>query len=344
MRKLLKRILLLALGAILAFSLFGCGNSDSGNTDVGDNGGGDTPEPEAKTYEVFPDAKFETGFDIIGTGYTDDGIVDSAERATQKSIKFGKSDTAWYIAQWYSHNKLEKSDYVLNEKTFSLSDKSKTIELNRENGEITLAVNAAKDFTAPQSPATLGYFWPHLLISPKRVNSVKIADCAEMNVYIDFTVNKCVDHASEFGTAASVMNSQFAWFVYVKNTSGGEGNGEFLWLGFNLYDPKSVYAPHNAMQDNAGGTAGNYIYTFGANETIGSNPVKVGKRTGFNIDLVKAVKEGLDGAHKAGFMTHTEVEDCSITGMNIGYEMFDVWEISTTIHDMGVSYTLKSEQ
>ena len=61
------------------------------------------------------------------------------------------------------------------------------------------------------------------------------------------------------------------------------------------------------------------------------------------MDLIAAVEKGLAAAHEAGFMTNSELEDCSITGMNIGYEMFDVWDISTTIYDMGVSYTMKEE-
>ena len=342
MRKFVSVLLCL----LLSCAALGCGGT---NNNAEGNGDSDNlppappapPEPPAPTtYEVFPDAKFETGFDILGTGYTDAGVVDSAERVKQKSIKFGRQNPAWQIAQWYSHNKLDKSEPIITQTGFTLSDASKKVELNRESGEITLSFDASKDWTAPQHAATLGYFWPHLLLSPVAVQPVKIADCKSMEVRIDFTVNKSVNHAADFGASSLELNAQFAWFVYIVNQTEGEGNGEFLWLGFNLYDPKAVYAPHNAMQDYAGGNPGNFIYTFGADKTIGSTPVKVGKRTGFCLDLKEAVKTALDGAHKAGFMTHTTVDNASVTGMNIGYEMFDVWEISTTIHDMGIRYTV----
>ncbi len=344
MRKIFNKLLPLLLGFLLAFSFAGCGSDSRGTGTTGENGGGseNPPEPEVKTYEVFPDAKFSTGFDILGTGYTDDGKIDAAERDKQKSIKFGRQEPVWHIAQWYSRNKLEKTEPIITETSFALSDSSKSVKLNRETGEITLDFDASKDFSAPQHAATLGSFWPHLLLSPTSVESVKISDCESMEVRIDFTLNKSVSHAKDFGVSSLELNSQFAWFVYVSNLNPGEGYGEFLWLGFNLYDPKRVYAPHNAMQDNAGGVAGNYIYTFGADETIGKDKiVKVGKRTGFTMDLKVAVKTALDDAHKAGFMMHTTVDNASITGMNIGYEMFDVWELSATIHDMGVRYTKK---
>ena len=192
MRKVFKRLLPFLLGALLAFSFAGCGTEPS-NGGTGDENGGnnDVPsEPEVKTYEVFPDAKFSTGFDILGTGYTDDGKIDAAERDKQKTIKFGRQEPVWHIAQWYSRNKLEKSEPIITETSFELSDNSKSVKLNRETGEITLDFDASKDFSAPQHASTLGSFWPHLLLSPTSVESVKISDCESMEVRIDFTLNR----------------------------------------------------------------------------------------------------------------------------------------------------------
>lgn len=330
---ILRRVLPVALCAAMAFFAVGCANGAQG---------GNEGLSEEQKYEAFADSKFETGFDIYGTGYDESGNAVSAERALQKTIKFGRKNAAWSIAQWYSHYKLDKSKPVLNDDEFFVSDTSKSVCVDRKTGAITLSMNAGKEYRSVQSAATLGYYWPHLLISPVATVPVKIADCATMTAHLDFCIDKSEDHAADFGAAKAGLQAQFAWFVYIQNTNAeSEGYGEFLWFGFNLYDPTQLYAPHNEQQDFAGGNAGNYIYTMGANECIGSERVRVGKRTGFSVDLIAAVKQGLDTAHRAGFMTHSEAEDCSVTGMNIGFEMFDVWEISATIYDMGVSYTLK---
>lgn len=333
-RRIFALLLLCALG-IAPFA--GC-SSDGEKEDDGSKPG----EPVVR--EVFPDPDFETGFQIFGTGYDEQGNVSSADRALQKKIKFGKAEPSWSIAQWYSDYKLEKSDYVLNESTFSISDASKKVELDRTTGALSLSMNAGKEYDRVQNAASLGVYWPHLLVEPVGTVPVKIADCESMNVYIDFCIDQSGNHAADFGAEKPGLQAQFAWFVYVQNVEeGSPGYGEFLWLGFNLYDPTQLYAPHNQQQDFAGGNPGNYIYTFGAAECIGTSRVKVGERTGFDLDLIETVKTGLDAAHEAGFMQNSTVDNCSITGMNIGFEMFDVWEIKATIYDMGVSYTLKEE-
>ena len=40
-------------------------------------------------------------------------------------------------------------------------------------------------------------------------------------------------------------------------------------------------------------------------------------------------------------MTGTTVEDCSITGTNIGWEVFDRWDESITIFNMAIDKTVK---
>lgn len=343
MKKRMRALLAFLLCAAVAMAVAGCGTGREDPPPGGDPSGGNEEQPAV--HEVFADSDFATGFDILGTGYDSEGNVSQAERGVKKSIRFGRSDPAWSVAQWYSDYNLDQSDYVLNEETFSIADTSKSVTVDRKTGAITLAMNAAKEYDRVQNASSLGVYWPHLLVAPKNTVPVPIADCETMTVYLDFVINKSEHHAADFGAERPGLQAQFAWFVYVQNTNEeSAGYGEFLWFGFNLYDPTQLYAPHNEQQDFAGGNAGNYIYTLGAVECIGNERVKVGERTGFEMDLIAAVEQGLAAAHEAGFMTNSTVEDCSITGMNIGYEMFDVWDISTTIYDMGVSYTLKEAQ
>lgn len=305
----------------------------AGGTEDGTGGG--TPEKPAGK-NVFADEKYENGFTLRGTG------ADGYTRDVVKTYSF-REDTApvWGLAQWYSRYQLENGKETSDEEQFLISDTSKSVRVDRKTGALTLSLNGAEEFDGVQAPGSV--FWPHLLleqgVTPKRLD-----ECETLRAQLSFTVDRAADRSASFGEIPICMQAQFAWFIYIQNVDPDSGGmGEFLWFGFNLYDPTRLYAPGTSQQDFAGGTLGNYIYTLGASESLGKESVKVGKQVSFDMDLFPAVEKALDKAHKAGFMTHTELENCAVTGMNIGFEVFDVWDISVTIHNMRVAYTDKED-
>jgi hypothetical protein len=162
-----------------------------------------------------------------------------------------------------------------------------------------------------------------------------------MRAYLKFRVDRATDCSSQFGDLPIGMQAQFAWFIYVKNVNPeSPGKDEFLWFGFNLYDPTKLYTTTISQQDFAGGTLGNYIYAAGV-QGWGQpgTRVDIGKTVTLDVDMFKLVKKALNVAHDAGFMQNTEIGDCAITGMNIGFEVFDVWDMQATIFNLGVYYT-----
>lgn len=335
--KKIGRILCLLLAAIFAFALIGCGGetqTEPGGED-GDNTGTNTQTPQGFPpvvgTDIFTDIKYEKGFDIFGTG------VNGATRDLQKTIAFRDGETpVWSIAQWFSRHFLDKGEVTQNERTFSVSDESKSIELTRATGALTMSLDASKEFDGVQG--AIGTTWPHLLIQQTGV-PVKFSDCESMRARLTFRINRATDCSSDFGDIPIAMQAQFAWFIYVKNVNeASDGFGEFLWFGFNLFDPTKIYAPRVAQQDFAGGTAGNYIYAMGAAEAMDNRRVRIGENATLDVDMFASVRKALKAAHEAGFMTHTELDDCAVTGMNIGFEIFDVWDLSATIYEMRVTY------
>ena len=334
MKNFLKRCIALILVLLFLTMTVGC-SGGSGNGDE------DNEKPTVQTKNVLSDPDFSTGFVMHGTGYDEDGNVNPAEREVKKVIKFGEKEPAWKIAQWYSRNRLHDGEETIDDSTYTIADTSKSIVLDRNTGSITLSLNAGEEFDGVQT--SVGAFWPHLLIE-QTVDPVRFADCNTLEASLSFRLNRSLDHAADFGAVKPNFQAQFAWFIYVVNSNqDSEGFGEFLWFGFNLYDPTKLYAQQVAMQDFAGGNPGNYIFAMGASDCIGTERVRVGKQVDMKVDLFEAVQKGLDVAHKAGFMTKTTLQDCSVTGMNIGFEIFDVWDLSATIFDIGINYTEKAE-
>lgn len=331
--KKFNRLLCAAIAAIMAFAVIGCG--DKNNEPDEEENKNPPVTDEVIGTDVFGDVKYEKGFDIYGTG------VNGANREIQKTIAFSEGNSPlWSIAQWYSEYFLDKGEVTLNERTFSVADESKSVELNRATGALTLSLDASKEYDGVQG--AIGIYWPHLLIQQTAV-PVKFADCESMRARLTFRMNRATDCSSKFGSIPISLQAQFAWFVYVRNVNeASDGFGEFLWFGFNLFDPTKLYAPLVSQQDFAGGNAGNYIYAMGAADCIGSERVKIGETAKLDVDMFAAVKKALGVAHNAGFMSHTELEDCAVTGMNIGFEVFDVWDMSATIYEMRVTYTEKN--
>ena len=71
--------------------------------------------------------------------------------------------------------------------------------------------------------------------------------------------------------------------------------------------------------------------------------MKVNENNRFSVDILPHIEEALAKAQESGFMLGTSVDDCSIGGMNIGWEVFDRWDESVTIFDMDIVKTVKGE-
>ena len=62
----------------------------------------------------------------------------------------------------------------------------------------------------------------------------------------------------------------------------------------------------------------------------------VGKTTQIDFDILPYVQNALTAAQEKGFMPGTTLQDVAITGTNIGWEVFDRWNVSITINDIGI--------
>lgn len=326
MRKILKRLLASVVAFAMIFPVVGCGGATSGEQSNSEVDG-----EVKRSVSLLSDRKFENGFDVHGLdSTTDSGVV--------KRIDYGL-DVApkWGMAQWWSKYNLKDGEESITKDAYSLKDGSKTIEVNRKYGSLTLGVDGGKEFDSYNAVAPTK--WPHLLIE-QAIPSASISDGTKLEASLDFTLTVNEDKRESDGLG---FQAQFAWFIYVMDVNPqSEGFGNFLWFGLNIFDSTKVYAAKSFQQDTAGGP-GNYIYALGATDYM-TERVKTNKNIRFTVDILPHIKSGLARAQSEGFMLGSTLDDVAVTGMNIGWEVFDRWNESITIFDIDIVKEISDSQ
>lgn len=287
------------------------------------------PKERYRTISFIQDDKFEAGFDLKGL----DSVSDFA---VCKRIKYGKAsiEPSWTLAQWWSQYNLKDGQETFENGIYQIKDESKTVKVDTNNHYVSLALDGSEEFASYNqvAPAT----WPHLLIEQTTDGMYWLKDSDIVDVGLTFTIDKSLNlRGGNVG-----CHAQFAWFIYVVDKNP-ESNGynNFLWFGLNIFDSTKLYIQDSHRQDTAGGP-GNYIYSLG-NTTFIDGGVKVGKECSFNIDLKEHVEKALKTAQDNGFMIGSSADDCVITGMNLGWEVFDRFDVEATIKDIHIDFKKK---
>lgn len=335
----MKKALAFFLCLILSFSsamLFACADGSSSSSSSSSSSGSGTvpPEPQPEpdpAVNVFKDCGFKKGFDLMG--------LDSAQDGTTviKKIRYGTAlgNAQWKIAQWWCKYNLAQGEELSSVDRYVLKDTHKSVSVDIASGDLTLALDSSYDFSSAVTSAPAK--WPHLLIEQSVSSPVFIKDKKYLNAALDFTIDKSEDKRLSGG---AMLHSQFAWFIYlVDKNPESAGYGNFLWFGLNIFSSTAEYTSLYSSQDTAGGL-GNFIYSLGSADFL-SEKIETGKRNQFTVDILPFVKQALATAQERGFMVGTTYNDIAVTGTNIGWEIFDRWDESVTIHNIALNYENK---
>jgi hypothetical protein len=277
--------------------------------------------------QVLRDRSFQKGFNLLGLNSAVDGAT------VYKKIRYGSVVGApqWQLAQWRSKYDLKYGQESSTVGRYALKDQSKTFAVDLSAYDLTLGVDAEYEFASANLAAPAS--WPHLLIEQTADDGYWLGLARSVNAKVRFTIDKAEDKR---GTNEG-FHAQFAWFVYIvdKNTES-PGYGNFLWFGLNIYDSTKEFAGRHASQDLAGGP-GNFIYSVGAEEFM-DGAIETGREYAVDFDILPRIKEALPLAQSRGFMTGSNFNDLRITGTNIGWEVFDRWNVAVTIHELGIGF------
>jgi len=272
---------------------------------------------------ILQDNRFQNGLRILKR--------DHAENIAGKclDLSLGQTPAVWKVAQWWASHDLTEGDSHADTAELRIADRHKCVTLNRHTGSITLALDASADF--PHSSAAAPEKWPHLLLEQSiPAETCPLQGAGSLTATLDFSIDHAKDLRDQKG-----LHAQFAWFIYICDTTpSSAGYGNFLWFGLNLFCPPHTVTASHSSQDTAGGP-GNFIYSLSSADIFPDIPEE-GRRITFSLDILPYVEKALSAAQSKGFMQGTKTEDCSVIGTNIGWEVFDRWNVAVTIHHISI--------
>ena len=275
-------------------------------------------ESETEKYlgvNILADPTFQNGFKLADVSGTTVKILPGRDG--------GVTAPAWSAAQWWCNYPLHEGTETVTDTAYSIKDASKELAVDWEKGALTLTLNASEEMTGPSTTK-----WPHLLVE-QASPATPLKDAESVTATMTFTI------AESTNKTDGALHAQYAWFIYVADLyPESEGYGNFLWFGLNIFHSQSITTSLYHAQDTAGGP-GNYIYSLGTSSFLDKR-MWIGKPMEIECDILPHIEAALEQAHREGFMLGTDLEDVSITGTNLGWEIFDRWDETVVIENLGV--------
>lgn len=336
-----KKMLAVMLAGLL--TLAACTNSGSSDSSISSSG--DSSESSSTVQEQYVEAirdpNFQNGFALKGNDSATDGILPLGK------LEYGNGNSVWEAGQWGSRYDLTEGTQTITDKVALVKDAAKKLQVNRTNNLLTLEVMGSLEYDEMKDSRVM---WSHLLIEQAFTDftSYRLSDFKRLEASVDFSVKmankgaiETKDPAGAF-PAPKTLPAQFLQYFYIQNRNvQSPGYGNFLWFGLGFLDTRHESLPLSYLQDHAGGAAGNYIYCLGAETVLGPGSFQIGKTYNVNIDIIPHIEEGLQKAQEHGFMLNTTLADCTITGMNIGWEVVGAWDVRSEIKNLSLKGFLK---
>ncbi len=146
------------------------------------------------------------------------------------------------------------------------------------------------------------------------------------------------------GYDSNIHAAQFLIYFTVQNLNPNNSGccAEYVWFGITLYDDRYDVPGLSTLQD-AGGTE-RYIYNVGAAPFVNQGLQPGGTGLLFEGDLLPMMREALLSAWEHGFLTGSNVlSDYRIGGMNIGWEVTGLNDVSMRVSDLSLRYVTKPQ-
>ena len=289
-------------------------------------------EAAKNSWEALSDLKFSKGFVLTGPTHA----------SPTRSETFGQKDVKpeWRLPQWTSKGLLDRVQ--VDNDTVKMTDDYKSVTLHRKTGAINLTADTLKEYDTPRTSGAQP--WVHLLLElspfPK---PIKVNEAAEIWAEVEFELTRYTDHGKndpKLKNDPGLHAAQLSWFLYLKNTNPeSKGFHDFVWFGLSMWDSRHEFVPDFAAQDFAMPN-GSFIRSLGTKRFF-DKPVKIGERVTIRYNIVDALQETLEIAHKNGFVVNTTIDDVVLDGTNIGWEIPGNYDVGATLHKMSVKVVEK---
>lgn len=299
--------------------------------------------PDDKTVELFLDNKWENGFNALpGNKSFSDGTYPENDWTDNSVLKYDENTPrpTWQVQQTGCiHDLNDRYNPITNEyatkegDVYKFEGVSNYIYTNPSKGEITLGLNASKEYEAPRKDREN---WPHLLLQNSLAEQLSLSELDNLMFSIDLRLeveNKMKSEEMNEGLHAA----QFLLY-FIVYSSATLDSGEFFYFGIPFYDNRNNgVVKENALIDNGtSGNTGNVIYQM-SNSFIDETGFKPGKDYSIEIDLKEYFADALLACQKFDRFTSTTVDDLYISNMNIGRELPGTFDVSAKFSNFSLT-------
>ena len=333
----MKKMMLLVLFPLLLTSC----NQNPTNSEKKDTTSFSTVEEQNKVIELFPDNKFERGFNALpGNKAFEDGSYPENDYMDNVYLKYTKDSPSpvWQLQQTGCIYDLNDIYNPITEKYpeyqngyYKFDGVSNHVYVNPDIGEIKLGVEASKEYEHPRKDREN---WPHLLLQNALTEQVTLSELSSLEFTIDLNIH-CENKMKDSEYNPSMHTAQFLMY-FVVNTMNDIDNGEYFWFGVPFFDYRYKAMKPSAFIDNGtSGNTGKVIYQM-ATEKIDPNGFQLDHDYSISLDLIEEFQDALIETQKLGRMTNTTVTDLSISNMNIGFEIPGTFDVEATFKNFSL--------
>lgn len=271
--------------------------------------------------ELIRDSRFKGGFRLI----------DPELRVQDYGLwqPFSEEKPVWAIAQWGTREKV----VPLNESsTLSNSCKSISVARGGSKTDLTLAVNGNEEYKGV--PRKGDEMWVHLLVEQEIESLPRLVDLKALNFHLEAKRLHSVLHKPELFDDGKHAAQYQAFFYLQDRNKQSEGYGEMIWFGIPVYDNRKRKTERYEALDFAG--SGMFICTL-AHEDLCADSAHDGKWIALEANLLPEMIKAYSIARAKGFMKKTKsLEDMHLTGMNMGWEVPGLLDVSLQVRRLSL--------
>ena len=334
-------IILLSLVLFTALLLSGC---DKGNN----------VDPDEDKIALLLDNKFQDGFSVMPANNSPDTYPINFDLRLPGT----SSDSAimWTVAQWGSKTGFGDSygntlitghapyEPIKTGDTYRYETETKAFEINPIEGSLTFELTTSKEYVdnngniKPRSASVEP--WVHLLIEQGFSDMVQVKDTESIVLTMDIHLTKMVNM---FGSATYNPNlhaAQFLMYLVVKSVNPMDS--EYMWFGIPLYDNRYTTIAESGMIDTG---ENKFLYSMPSNDYIPGGLVagaSIENKVSVNFDIVPYFERALNicKTQHNRFLNST-ADDLYIQGMNLGWEIPGVFDVSVTVSNLSLTANKK---
>lgn len=318
----MKKIIILL--SLCLLSLSSCGQEDHNPDD----------KPGHDKVELFLDNKWENGFNALpGNKSFSGGTYPENDWTDNSILKYDENTPrpTWQVQQTGCiHDLNDRYNVLTNEYAtkdgdiYKFEGVSNYIYTNPSTGEITLGLNASKEYEAPRKDREN---WPHLLLQNSLSEQVKLSELESLNFSIDLRLE--VENKMQPNEINNNLHAAQFLLYFIVYSSSTLDSGEFFYFGIPFYDNRNngVVKESASIDNGTSGNTGNVIYQMG-NSFIDESGFKTGHDYKINVDIKERFADALLACQKLNRFTSTTVDDLYISNMNIGWELPGTFDVS----------------